>query len=188
MMIILSQVSNQYETITEILEVHYNHGHSIEDVKGIDAGDPVTHHYYVPGSTSIYDHICEKPVSPGSKQLRHGKESSYNENGELKSGLGMFNNQMYSHLIRGESPNSGFKPPLPDTRYIIPPRNQWEISRDRLKIKNAIGRGEFGLVKKGYALNVSKRGGWIVVAVKTVKGRLPMKGVTSGMYQFSVSI
>ncbi|XP_078355935.1 proto-oncogene tyrosine-protein kinase receptor Ret-like, partial [Oculina patagonica] len=159
---------NEYETITEILEVHFNHGHSIEDEKGTGPGYPVTQN--VPGSTSVYDHLYEQPIGPGSKPCKNVKETSFidklgKENGELKSGLGMFSNH-YSHL--GESP-SGRRNPLPETRFIVPPTPKWEISRDRLKIKRTIGHGEFGLVKKGCALNVSKLGGWIMVAVKTLK-------------------
>ena len=138
----------------------------------------MTHNYcHVPEGTSIYNHLNETHASPGSIKLKSVKESCLDDkmgedNGELKSGLGMFDNQMYSHLIHGESPANGFKrSPVPDTNFIVPPRRQWEISRDRLRIESTIGRGEFGLVKKGYALDVTSNGGWTVVAVKTLKGK-----------------
>lgn len=164
------QAENEYETITEILEVHYNHGQSMEDVKSSGSGSPLTQ-YYGPRKISAYDHLYEQPAGLGSK---HIKESSFidklgEENGGLKSGLGMFENH-YSHLKHGHSPNS--RPPaVKDTRFIVPPTPKWEISRDRLKIERTIGGGEFGVVKKGCALNVSKHGGWTVVAVKTLKGK-----------------
>ena len=164
------QVTNEYETITEILEVHFNHGYSHEDEKGTGPGFPVPQ-YYVPGSTSIYDHLYEKPVSPGSKHVKPAYDKLGKENGEMKSGLGMFNKQLYSHLKHGQTPINKW-PRLPDPRFIVPPKPCWEISPDRLKIKTTIGHGEFGVVKKGCALNVSKNGGWIVVAVKTLKGKL----------------
>ena len=166
------QAENEYDTITEILEVHFNHGHSIEVENGTGPGYPVTH-YHVPESTSAYDHLYEQPIGPGSKPCKNVKETSFidklgKENGELKSGVGTFHNY-YSHL--GESLNRR-QPPPSQTGFIVPPTPKWEISRDRLKIKRTIGHGEFGLVKKGCALNVSKHGGWIVVAVKTLKGKL----------------
>ena len=160
------QTENDYETITEILEVHYNHGQSIEDLKSYGSGSP--------GKISAYDHLYEQPAGLGSKPCKHTKESSFidklgEENGGLKSGLGMFENH-YSHLKHGHSkinrPSQG-----KDTRFIVPPTPKWEIPRDRLKIERTIGNGEFGLVKKGCALNVSKHGGWTVVAVKTLKGK-----------------
>ena len=168
------QAENEYETITEILEVHYNHGQSIEDVKSYGSGSPGTQHY-IPGKISAYDHLYEQPAGLGSKPCKHTKESSFigklgEENGGLKSGLGMFENH-YSHLKHGHSPIN--RPPsVKDTRFIVPPTPKWEIPRDRLKIEKTIGNGEFGLVKKGCALNVSKHGGWTVVAVKTLKGKL----------------
>ena len=167
-LIILLQVLNQYEAITEILEVHYNHGYSVEDVKNTDSGLPVTHHYYVPGGNSEYNHLYETPGSPGSKNSKNVKESSFNDKQRQENG-------QYSHLSRGESFDKELKRqplPVPDARFIVPPRCQWEISRDRLRIERTIGRGEFGLVKKGYALDVTSNGGWTVVAVKTLKGKI----------------
>lgn len=167
------QAENEYETITEILEVHYNHGQSIEDVKSCGSESSGTQRYG-PGKISAYDHLYEQPAGLGSKAYKHSKESSFidklgEENGGLKSGLGMFENH-YSHLTHGHSPIN--RPPaVKDTRFIVPPTPKWEIPRDRLKIERTIGNGEFGLVKKGCALNVSKRGGWTVVAVKTLRGK-----------------
>lgn len=148
--------------------MHYNHGYSIENEKV--TGYPLTQ-YYVPGSTSIYDHLYDQP-GPGIKPCKNVKETSLvdklgKENGDLKSGLGMFNQNYYSHL--GEPPNKR-QHALKETKFIVPPTPKWEITRDRLKIKRTIGHGEFGLVKKGCAFNVSKLGGWVPVAVKTLKG------------------
>lgn len=91
------------------------------------------------------------------------------ENGGLKFGLGMFENYylyfIYGYLLI----NRLFE--VKDIRFIVLLIFKWEILWDRFKIERIIGNGEFGFVKKGCVLNVSKYGGWIVVVVKILKGK-----------------
>ena len=153
------QVQNQYESI-EILEVHYNGGYSSEESKNVEESAPVTHHYHVPGVPSEYNHLHETSGSPRSKKSKNGRNKQRQEIGE------------YSHLSRGESPvKERNRPHLPNVTFLVSPRRHWEISRDRIRIESTIGRGEFGLVKMGHALDVTNDGGWSVVAIKTLKGK-----------------
>lgn len=150
-------VQNQYESI-EILEVHYNGGYSSEESKNVEESAPVTHHYHVPGGPSEYNHLHETSGSPRSKKSKNGRNKQRQEIGE------------YSHLSRGESPvKERNRPQLPNVTFLVSPRRHWEISRDRIRIESTIGRGEFGLVKMGHALDVTNDGGWSVVAIKTLK-------------------
>ncbi|XP_022790268.1 uncharacterized protein LOC111329763 isoform X1 [Stylophora pistillata] len=150
-------VRNQYESI-EILEVHYNGGYSSEESKNVEESVPVTHHYHVARGLSEYNHLHETSGSPRSKQSKNTRNKQRQEIGE------------YSHLSRGESlDKERNRSQLPNVSFMVPSRRHWEISRDRLRIESTIGRGEFGLVKIGYALDVTNDGGWSVVAIKTLK-------------------
>ena len=176
--ILILQVLNEYESITDIFQKNLNLGYSMEDEKPRYSRNPVTHDYcYVSEESSVYSHLNDIPTGRGSKSLKSSKRSFPDDklghdNGHLTTGLGMFDMQMYSHLTHGEPPTIGVKRCiLPETSFILPPSQKWEISRDRLRIENTVGRGEFGLVKKGYALDVTEEGGWAIVAVKTVKGK-----------------
>ena len=95
----------------------------------------------------------------------------------LESGLGMFPNDVYSHLIHGEAFTGKREPKVLNRSVPLASKSEWEISPQRLQIKTTIGHGEFGLVKKGFALDVSKNGGWVPVAVKMVNenGKLKRK-------------
>ena len=112
----------------------------------------------IPGYDRVYNHLYEtKTGTTNVDTIR------------MESGLGMFPNQAYSHLIHGDSFGDKRSPKVQNRSGLEPSKcHSWEISRDRLKIITTIGRGEFGLVKKGLALNVSKSGGWVPVAVKTL--------------------
>jgi len=46
---------------------------------------------------------------------------------------------------------------------------EWEIPREHLKVEKVIGRGAFGVVSRGLALNLPERPGWSVVAVKSIQ-------------------
>lgn len=168
-----TSVSNEYESITDIFQKNLNLGYSMEDEQPRYSRSPVTHDYCcVSEGSSEYNHLNDIPTGRGSKSL---KDSFYDDrlghdDRQLTTGLGMFDIQMYSHLIHDGSPNIEVKRCIfPETSFILPPSQKWEISRDRLRIETTVGRGEFGLVKKGYALDVTDEGGWAVVAVKTIK-------------------
>ena len=47
---------------------------------------------------------------------------------------------------------------------------EWEIPRANLKIEKVIGRGAFGVVSRGLALDLPGKPGWTVVAVKSIQG------------------
>ena len=47
---------------------------------------------------------------------------------------------------------------------------EWEIPRARLNVEKIIGRGAFGVVSRGLALDLPGKPGWTVVAVKSVQG------------------
>ena len=47
---------------------------------------------------------------------------------------------------------------------------EWEIPRARLDVEKVIGRGAFGVVSRGLALDLPGKPGWTVVAVKSVEG------------------
>ena len=47
---------------------------------------------------------------------------------------------------------------------------EWEIPRANLNVEKVIGRGAFGVVSRGLALNLAGNPGWTVVAVKSIKG------------------
>lgn len=49
---------------------------------------------------------------------------------------------------------------------------EWEIPREHLKVEKVIGRGAFGVVSRGLALNLPERPGWSVVAVKSIQGQV----------------
>ncbi|XP_022801984.1 proto-oncogene tyrosine-protein kinase receptor Ret-like [Stylophora pistillata] len=46
---------------------------------------------------------------------------------------------------------------------------EWEIPRARLNVEKVIGRGAFGVVSRGLALDLPGKPGWTVVAVKSVQ-------------------
>ena len=47
---------------------------------------------------------------------------------------------------------------------------EWEIPRANLNIEKVIGRGAFGVVSRGLALDLSGKPGWTVVAIKSIQG------------------
>ena len=47
---------------------------------------------------------------------------------------------------------------------------EWEIPRTNLNIERVIGRGAFGVVSRGLALDLPGKPGWTVVAVKSIQG------------------
>lgn len=47
---------------------------------------------------------------------------------------------------------------------------EWEIPRANLNIEKVIGRGAFGVVSRGLALDLPGKPGWTVVAVKSIQG------------------
>ena len=47
---------------------------------------------------------------------------------------------------------------------------EWEIPRANLTIERVIGRGAFGVVSRGSALDLPGKPGWTVVAVKSIQG------------------
>ena len=152
--LLFSQEANHYETITEIVETQLNHGFTMADEK-ISGNDYTLKQPAIPGYNAVYNHLFETKTGP-MKQTN------------LESGLGMFPNHVYSHLIHGE-PFTGKREHKVLNRSVpLASKSEWEISRERLQIKGTIGHGEFGLVKKGFALDVSKNGGWVPVAVKMV--------------------
>lgn len=162
---------HHYETITEIVETHFNHGCTTEDEneKELQAKPKSA-----PEPDNVYDHLHETSLGPGlgvqqttqtKEQFGRCKPTNLSHN-ELTSGLGLFPDHEYFHLIHTDT--FGKRPATErDGNLTTPPKRRWEISRDRLKLDRTIGCGQFGLVKKGLALNVTKNGGWVPVAVKT---------------------
>ncbi|KAM7442955.1 hypothetical protein ABFA07_008214 [Porites harrisoni] len=146
--------ANHYETITEIVETQLNHGFTMADEK-ISGNDYTLKQPAIPGYNAVYNHLFETKTGP-MKQTN------------LESGLGMFPNDVYSHLIHGEPFTDKREHKVLNRSVPLASKSEWEISRERLQIKGTIGHGEFGLVKKGFALDVSKNGGWVPVAVKMV--------------------
>ena len=152
--LLFSQAAHHYETVTEIVETQLSHEFTTADEK-ISDSDYTLKRPAISGYNAAYNHLFETKTGP-MKQTN------------LESGLGMFPNHVYSHLIHGE-PFTGKREPIVLNRSIpLASKSEWEISRERLQIKATIGHGEFGLVKKGFALDVSKNGGWVPVAVKMV--------------------
>ena len=49
---------------------------------------------------------------------------------------------------------------------------EWEIPRANLNIEKVIGRGAFGVVSRGLALDLPGKPGWTVVAVKSILGHI----------------
>lgn len=47
---------------------------------------------------------------------------------------------------------------------------EWEIPRANLNVEKVIGRGAFGVVSRGLALDLPGKPGWTVVAVKSIQG------------------
>ena len=47
---------------------------------------------------------------------------------------------------------------------------EWEIPRANLNIEKVIGRGAFGVVSRGLALDLPGKPGWTVVAIKSIQG------------------
>ena len=150
--------------------MHYNHGYTTEDEKGFKNEKLSS----LPGY-NVYNHLFETPLGSGlnlqqtpqmKKDIELINPNKQGQQKELKSGVGMFPNNVYSHLIHGDSLNNR-QYGVNGTVTVLPKR-KWEISRDRLKLEKTIGSGEFGVVKKGLALNVNKNGGWVRVAVKTL--------------------
>lgn len=167
------QGTDHYETITEVLELHFNHGYTKDAEESSGNGQPERSNS-VP-EVHVYNHLHETSLDSGlglqqtpkkTKQVGQVKPIKQCQK-EMKSGLGLFPNHEYSHLIHSDS-FSERQSPVPNEYSTIPSRCQWEISRDRLKLHRTIGCGEFGLVKKGLALNVNQKAGWIPVAVKTL--------------------
>ena len=48
---------------------------------------------------------------------------------------------------------------------------EWEIPRANLNVEKVIGRGAFGVVSRGLALDLPGKPGWTVVAVKSIQGQ-----------------
>lgn len=48
---------------------------------------------------------------------------------------------------------------------------EWEIPRANLNVEKVIGRGAFGVVSRGLALDLPGKPGWTVVAVKSILGQ-----------------
>ena len=147
--------------------MHFNHGFSTDDEKGSLKQTSIH------GYNSVYNHLYETSLGSGldvqqtPKITGHAKPTKLGHK-QMESGLGMFPDHVYSHLIHGDSLNKRLIP-VPNASFTVPSKCHWEIPRERLQLKRTIGCGEFGLVKKGLALNVSRNGGWIPVAVKTLK-------------------
>ena len=47
---------------------------------------------------------------------------------------------------------------------------EWEIPRANLNVEKVIGRGAFGVVSRGLALDLLDQPGWTVVAIKSLQG------------------
>ena len=47
---------------------------------------------------------------------------------------------------------------------------EWEIPRANLNVEKVIGRGAFGVVSRGMALDLPGKPGWTLVAVKSIAG------------------
>ena len=166
---------NHYETITEVVEMHFNHGYTKDEQKTVETGhqDKLTS---LPGF-NVYNHLYETPINSGFLSKPTPKELTFVAGQEpppkpgykeMETGLGLFSNNVYSHLIHGDSFGKRPPPVLNDYSTIPYAKSRWEISPERLRIHRTIGRGQLGLVKMGLALNVTKKGGWVPVAVKTL--------------------
>ncbi|XP_068734303.1 uncharacterized protein [Montipora capricornis] len=168
-------VINHYETITEVVEMHFNHGYTKDEQKTVETGhqDKLTS---LPGF-NVYNHLYETPINSGFLSKPTPQEMKFVAGQEpppkpgykeMETGLGMLSNNVYSHLIHGDS--FGKRPPVVLNDYSTIPyaKSRWEISPERLRVHRTIGRGHLGLVKMGLALNVTKKGGWVPVAVKTL--------------------
>lgn len=152
--------------------MHFNHGYTTEEGKKLEKEQSV-----MPNSgRNVYNHLHETTLDSGlldeqqitaqTKQVKQVNPEKLGQR-ELKSGLGMFSNNEYSHLIHADS-FVKWQSPIPSDYSTIASNCLWEICRDRLELQRTIGCGEFGLVMKGLALNVNKNGGWVPVAVKTL--------------------
>lgn len=155
--------------------MHFNHGYSKDNEKRVVSGH-LNKQTSLPGFDE-YNHLYETPLNstrilnttPQEMKFVAGQmvppKTGFKE---METGLGMFPNNAYSHLIHGDS-FAKRTPPVFNEYSTIPYKNcRWEISADRLRIHRTIGRGEYGLVKMGLAFNVTKKGGWVPVAVKTL--------------------
>lgn len=146
----------------------FNHGFTTDDDKSLSNGLdqklsslPGYNLYETP-----LDSTLQVPQTATEMKVGNVKPTTLGHR-EIASGLGMFPNSVYSQLIHGD-PYVKRPSPAPSGYSTITPKYQWEISRDRLQLQGAIGRGEYGLVKRGLALNITENGGWIPVAVKTL--------------------
>ena len=135
--------------------MRFNHGYTADDEKFIANGYPAK--LSSAPEYNAYDHLYETNLDSGLEFQQTPTSGR----------LEMHPNQEYSHLIHGDVLNNG-QPAVPNRSFVIPSESQWEIPRERLNLQGTIGRGEFALVKKGFALNVDKNGGWVPVAVKTL--------------------
>ena len=161
------QGTDHYETITEIVEMQLNHGYTDEDERQQQCNRPKSTPEY-----PVYNHLFETPLNSGfgvhppvknTKQVGLVRPTKWRDL-ELDSGeVGTTPAHVYSHLNNSDS----FAKRQSSALGRIS-RCNWEISRGRLQLQRIIGRGQFALIKKGFALNVNEKGGWVPVAVKTL--------------------
>ncbi|XP_068685321.1 uncharacterized protein [Montipora foliosa] len=164
--------TDHYETITEIVEMQLNHGYTDEDERQQQCNRPKSTPEY-----PVYNHLFETPLNSGfgvhppvknTKQVGLVRPTKWRDM-ELDSGeVGTTPAHVYSHLNNSDSFAKRESSALGRISTMIPSRCNWEISRGRLQLQRIIGRGQFALIKKGFALNVNEKGGWVPVAVKTL--------------------
>lgn len=147
---------NHYQSITEIFEMNFNYGYNADDEKNLQDGNPLNLKSHQENKPYEYNHLHEnnlekRKTGQKKKQIELVKPTKVGES-ELESGLGTVPNHVYSHLIHGDS--------------FMKKHCKWEISRSRLKLEKTIRCGQFGPVKKGFALNVDESGAWVPVAVQ----------------------
>ena len=58
-----------------------------------------------------------------------------------------------------------------DYAALHPSTRSWEVKRDHVRIEKIIGKGAFGQVAKGTAVELRERSGSTIVAIKMLKGK-----------------
>lgn len=174
--------------------MRFNHGYTTDDEKCIDNVYPVK--LCSGPEYNVYDHLYETRLDSGldltktpknTEQLDQAKPSKLSHKEQGSGPLQTLPNHEYSHLTPGNILNKR-QPTVPNRSFTVPSKCQWEIPRERLRLQKTIGRGEFGLVKKGFALNVDKNGGWVPVAVKTLSENGKLNYVCNPDILFLVNI
>ena len=82
-----------------------------------------------------------------------------------------------SNVSSNASQSSQYAPLHPSTR-------SWEVPRQQVTLEKIIGKGAFGQVAKGTAINLRGQSGKILVAIKKLKGVKCFKNVSKRSTQY----